>query len=170
MKKIGLFYGGTPDGNSARVAGLIQAAFAPAQVDIHSIAGIKPDDISRYDYLIFGTSAWGIGDMHRDWEMFITHFTDIDFSGKKIAVFGLGDQKKYPESFVDGMGTIFCRIPDKENVVGFWPVDGYNYYYSAAEKDGKFVGLAIDDDSQPELTKQRVATWCEQLKKEFFLP
>jgi flavodoxin I len=53
---------------------------------------------------------------------------------KKIALFGLGDQIEYPESFVDGMGTVFCRLPFKQNVVGFWPTKGYSYYFSTAEK------------------------------------
>ena len=82
-------------------------------------------------------------------------------------MFGLGDQKEYPESFVDGLGTLFCRLPDKSGVVGYWPVEGYDYYFSLAEKDGKFVGLVIDDHTQKELTDKRVKAWVAQLKKEF---
>ncbi|HHN48312.1 MAG TPA: flavodoxin, partial [Bacteroidales bacterium] len=126
-------------------------------------------DIEKYQYLILGTSAWGIGDMHRDWEMFIDDLAEINFEGKKVALFGLGDQKLYPESFADGMGTIYCRLPDKSVVVGSWPLDGYEFYFSSAEKDGKFVGLAIDDDTQPDLTEDRVKKWAVMLKKEFSL-
>lgn len=67
------------------------------------------------------------------------------------------------------MGTVFCRLVHKENVVGFWPIKGYSFYYSTAEMDGKFVGLAIDEDSQPELTEERINKWVEQLKGEFKL-
>lgn len=169
MADIGLFYGGSPKGSTHKVADLIRNALGKSNVDVYNIAGIKPSDIEKYKYLILGTSAWGIGDMHRDWEMFIDDLAEISFEGKKVALFGLGDQKLYPESFVDGMGTIYCRLPDKKVVVGFWPTKGYDFYFSSAEKDGEFVGLAIDDDSQPELTEDRVRKWAEILKKEFSL-
>jgi flavodoxin I len=107
--------------------------------------------------------------MHRDWEMFIDDLAEINLEGKKVALFGLGDQKMYPESFADGMGTIYCRLSDKSVVVGFWPTKGYEYYFSSADKDGQFVGLVIDDDSQPELTQERVEKWTEMIKKEFSL-
>lgn len=169
MAKVGLFYGGSAKGSTHKVATLITNALGKQNVDIHNIAGVKPQDIEKYQYLILGTSAWGIGDMHRDWEMFIDDLAEINFEGKKVALFGLGDQKLYPESFADGMGTIYCRLPDKSVVVGFWPLDGYEFYFSAAEKDGKFVGLAIDDDAQPDLTEDRVKKWAGMLKKEFSL-
>ncbi len=169
MATIGLFYGGSTKGSTHKVASLIRDTLGKPNVDIHNIANAKPQDIEKYDYLILGTSAWGIGDMHRDWELFIDNLVEINFKGKKVALFGLGDQKLYPESFVDGMGTIYCRLPDKSMVVGAWPVEGYDYYFSSAEKDGKFVGLAIDDDSQPGLTLQRIEEWASILKKDFNL-
>jgi flavodoxin I len=104
--------------------------------------------------------------MHSDWERFIDKLVETNLESKKIALFGLGDQKLYPESFVDGMGTIFCRLPFKHNVVGLTSTRGYNFYYSTAEKEDKFVGLAIDDDTQPELSQKRITDWVKQIKKE----
>jgi len=105
--------------------------------------------------------------MHSDWENFIEELVDADLATKKIAIFGLGDQVTYPESFVDGMGTIFCRLPFKQNVIGYTSTDSYKYYYSTAEKDGQFIGLAIDNDTQPDLTELRIQNWVKVLKKEF---
>ncbi len=167
MQKIGLFYGGSSKGSTMKVAMRIGEVLGPENVSLHNIAESKPADIEKYQNIILGTSAWGIGEMHRDWEIFIDKLAEVDFSGRKVALFGLGDQKLYPESFVDGMGTIFCRLPDKSVVIGRWPLDGYTYYFSTAEKDGAFVGLAIDEDSQPELTERRIKEWVEILKKEF---
>ena len=166
MKKIGLFYGSST-GRTKKVAELIQKEFGSKKNDIYNIKEIKPADILKYDNLIFGTSAWGVGDMQDDWEIFIDGLVELDLSDKKIALFGLGDQIEYPESFVDGLGTLYCRIPVKENIVGFCSTEGYKYYYSSAEKDGKFVGLAIDEDKQPELTEERIKKWVTKLKKEF---
>ena len=166
MKKIGLFYGSS-SGKTKNVAELIRNEFGANNIDLYNIKSTKPEDILKYENLIFGTSAWGVGDMQDDWETFIDTFAELDLSNKKIALIGLGDQNKYPESFVDGLGTLYCRISNKQGVVGFWPIEGYKYYFSSAEKDGQFVGLVLDDDSQPELTSGRIKKWIEQLKKEF---
>ena len=98
---------------------------------------------------------------------YIDNLPGLDFSEKKLAMFGLGDQKEYPESFVDGLGTLYCRLPDKSCVVGKWPSAGYDFYFSLANKDGKFIGLVIDEHSQKDQTDARVKKWVTQLKKEF---
>ncbi|MCF8405558.1 MAG: flavodoxin [Bacteroidales bacterium] len=166
MKKTGLFYG-TTTGKTKKIAELIKKEFGKTPIEIFDIKNIKPEDLLKYDNLIFGTSAWGIGDMQDDWEALIDDIVDLDLSGKKIALFGLGDQKEYPESFADGLGTLYCRLPNKENIVGSFPIEGYKYYYSTAEKDGKFVGLVIDNDNQAELNPQRIKKWTTGVKKEF---
>ncbi|MCB2222264.1 MAG: flavodoxin [Bacteroidetes bacterium] len=166
MKKIGLFYG-TTSGKTKRVAEQIKKEFGEKTVDLFDIKQIKPEDILKYDNLIFGTSAWGIVDMQDDWEVFIDDMVELDLKGKIIALYGLGDQKEYPGSFADALGTLYCRMPDKDQIVGFFPTSGYKYYYSSAEKDGKFVGLVIDEDYQSEKTAERVKKWVTQLKKEF---
>jgi hypothetical protein len=53
--------------------------------------------------------------------------------------------------------------------VGYWPTDGYDFSESKAVRDGKFVGLAIDEDNQSELTDSRVKSWVSQLKRDFGL-
>ncbi|OQX79222.1 MAG: hypothetical protein B6D61_03980 [Bacteroidetes bacterium 4484_249] len=68
---------------------------------------------------------------------------------------------------MDGLGTLYCRTANKQGIVGFWPIEGYNYYFSSAEKDGKFIGLVLDEDSQPEFTTGRIIKWVKQIKKEF---
>lgn len=169
MAKIGLFYGGTPNGSTHKTAQIISEHFENDEVILHNVNEATSEDLEKYTFLILGTSAWGIGEMHQDWERFIDVLIDAKIDDKKIALFGLGDQIEYPESFVDGMGTVFCRLPHKENVVGFWPTKGYSFFFSSAEMDGNFVGLAIDEDSQPELTDERIEKWVDLLKKEFSL-
>ncbi len=166
METIGLFYGSTY-GMTEKSAEKIKMAFGKASVDIYNLKDSSIEDISKYNNLIFGTSAWGIGEMQDDWEMTIDHLSEIDFTDRKVALFGLGDQKEYPESFVDGLGTLYCRLPDKSCVVGLWPVAGYDYYFSLADKDGSFLGLVLDDHNQADLSDKRIADWVAQLKKEF---
>ena len=167
MTRIGIFFGGKDNGSTAKVARKIQEFFGKELATVHNVNVARTLDVNKCEFLILGTAAWGIGEMHSDWENFIEELIDADLANKKVAIYGLGDQVVYPESFVDGLGTIFCRLPFKQNVVGFTSLDSYKYYYSTAEKDGRFVGLAIDDDSQPELTEERVKNWVTQVKKEF---
>jgi len=166
METIGLFFGSTY-GMTEKSATKIKNAFGDIQVDIYNLKNASVVDMLKYDNLIFGTSAWGIGEMQDDWELTIDELSTIDLSKKKVALFGLGDQKEYPESFVDGLGTLYCRFPFKENIVGFWSVKGYNYYFSLADKDGTFVGLVLDDHNQADLTESRISAWVLQLKNEF---
>ena len=165
--KTGIFYGGTESGNTKSVTDKLATLLNVSSEDIINIADASIETLKKYDRLIFGTSSWGIGGAHYDWENFVDLLVDVDFKEKKVAMFGLGDQKKYPESFVDGMGLIYCRLNAKDCVVGFTSVEGYDYYFSMAERDGRFVGLALDDDSQPELTIPRLEAWARQLKSEF---
>ncbi|RMF69726.1 MAG: flavodoxin FldA, partial [Cyanobacteria bacterium J069] len=51
----------------------------------------------------------------------------------------------------------------------YWPTDGYDFNESKAVRDGKFVGLAIDEDNQSDLTTERIQSWVAQLKREFDL-
>jgi flavodoxin I len=166
MEPVGIFYGSTY-GMTAKVAEKIKKAFGRSKVDIFNLKDATIENMENYKNIIFGTSAWGIGEMQDDWEYFIDNLPKIDFSNRKLALFGLGDQKEYPESFVDGLGTLYCRLPDKSAVVGKTSTDGYNFYFSLAAKDGKFVGLIIDDHNQKDLTEPRIKKWVTQLKKEF---
>ncbi len=165
MEKVGIFYGST-SGTTKAAAEKIAKAFGKV-AEIHNIGESTPAMIASYSNLVFGTSAWGIGDMQDDWERFIDELNEINFEGKKIALFGLGDQEEYPESFADGLGTLFCRLPEKSGVVGSWPTEGYKFYFSLAEKDGKFVGLVLDAHNQNEQSDARIKRWVDDLKAVF---
>jgi flavodoxin I len=165
MARIGIFYGSST-GNTEVVAEKVSALLGP-DAEATNIDAASKEDIEQYDYLIFGTSTWGIGDMQDDWEDFIEVLEEVDFGKKKVAFFGLGDQVNYTESFVDGMGAIHDAIYDRVNIVGAWPKEGYTFDESAAVKNGKFIGLALDKENQQDLTDDRLKKWVEMLKKEF---
>jgi len=166
MKKIGIFYGSTL-GYTKSVAERIQQAFGSDNADLFRIEKATVEDFERYDNLIFGTSTWGMGEMQEDWEDFATRFERIDLSGKRVALFGTGDQKEWADSFVNGMGVLHHRIQDKTKVVGYTSTDGYFFEISLAVKNNLFVGLAIDHVNQADLTEARINSWVEQLQREF---
>ncbi|NEP40098.1 MAG: flavodoxin FldA, partial [Okeania sp. SIO2H7] len=84
--------------------------------------------------------------------------------------FGTGDQEGYPENFQDAIGILEEKISALGGTtVGYWPTDGYEYEASLAVKNGKFVGLALDEDNQSEMSDDRIKKWVSQLKTEFGL-
>ena len=165
MAKIGIFYGSST-GHTEKVAELIAKAFGTEAFTI-DVSDATAEDLNKFPYLILGTSTWDIGGMQDDWEDFIETLQNADLKKKKVALFGLGDQENFPDSFADGPGVIYKAIAGKTTIVGQWPVEGYEFDESEAVVDGKFVGLIIDEDNQSKLTADRIATWVEQLKKEF---
>jgi flavodoxin I len=166
MKKIGVFYGSST-GNTELVADKIQILFGEELVDVHNIDSIEVKDVESYQYLIFGTSTWGMGDLQDDWEDFLSLLKEVNFKGKKLALFGLGDQEVYTDSFVNGMGKLYKHLPKGTNIVGKWPIEAYRFRESEAVQDGRFVGLALDYDNEPKLTDELLKYWVDQLEKEF---
>jgi flavodoxin I len=166
MARIGIFYGSTT-GNTERVAELIEAALEGADVTVADIADVTAAELEGYDVLILGTSTWGAGDLQDDWLGSLHALAAADLVGKKVALFGLGDQEGYPDTFLDALGELYERVKARgAEVVGAWPNVGYEFSESKAASNGKFVGLALDEDNQSGLTEQRVGDWVELLKVE----
>ncbi len=162
MAKIGLFYGSTT-GNTTSVAEMIQNQLGPDNVDLHDVAGATAGDLAGYDSLILGVSTWGMGDLQDDWEVFAANLKEL--GGKKVALFALGDQQSYPDTFVNAMGTLYEKAKEAgAEIVGCRPTDGYEFSGSSAVVEGKFVGLVVDEDTQPDLTAGRVAEWAKQIR------
>lgn len=165
MKPIGIFYGSTT-GNTKKIAENIKSSLEPGFVDIYDVKYAKKEDLEKYDNIILGSSTWGKGIIQSDFERFI--YDVLKFSnlkGKKIAIFGTGDSSAYPNSFVDSIGVIFEALEGKGVVfVGEFPTKGYQFDSSLSIFDNKFIGLALDNDSDEDQNKLRVNLWAELLK------
>jgi len=170
MTKVALFYG-TQTGNTETVAEMIQQKLGgDSVVTLHDVADASISDFEDYDCLIIGCPTWNIGELQSDWEGIYDDLDDVDFSGKKVAYFGTGDQVGYADNFQDAMGILEAKIASLGGItVGYWPTENYDFSESKAVRDGKFVGLAIDEDNQADLTANRVEAWTAQLKSEFGL-
>lgn len=169
---IGLFYGST-NGNTAAVAQLIQREFADqakVKVELFDVADYYLEEMLDFDYLILGIPTWNVGQLQRDWDAIVEEFDEVDLQGKTAALFGLGDQVGYPETFGDGVFFLADRLESRgTKLVGAWPTDGYAFTGSWALRDGRFIGLMIDEDNQRDLTQERVTAWVRQLVNEFGL-
>ncbi|WP_395479611.1 flavodoxin FldA [Candidatus Curculioniphilus buchneri] len=170
MAKVGIFFG-SDTGNTENIANIIQKQLGKNIADIFDIAKSSKEDVERYDRLLFGISTWYYGEAQCDWDDFFPTLEDIDFTGNLVALFGCGDQEDYAEYFCDAMGIIRDIIePHGAILVGRWPTFGYHFETSKSlVNDDHFIGLAIDEDRQSELTIDRVNNWITQIHKEMKL-
>ncbi len=178
MARIGIFFG-TDTGNTRKIAKMIKKRFDDeTMAKPVNVTSATPDDVAQYDYLIFGTPTLGEGLLpglsadceNESWEEFLPQLDDVDFSNKTVAIFGFGDQEGYSDEFVDAMMEIYLFVKDKgAKVVGQWPTDGYEFEHSESIVDGRFVGLALDQDNQSDLTEERVTTWLSSIAPDFGL-
>jgi flavodoxin I len=166
MAKIGIFFGSST-GNTEEVAQQLQETLGGDADTPRSVAGVTADELTRYEALILGTSTWGEGDLQDDWDDALSTLEATDLSGKKVALFGLGDQEGYPDSFVDGIGTLAASARKAgATVVGYVSTEGYEFDASQAVEGNDFVGLPLDNDNEADKTTGRISAWAERLKGE----
>ena len=168
MEKIGLFFG-SDTGCTEEVANKIREKIGEDRVDIYDMYDASKDDFSQYEKLILGLSTWHDGQLQSDWDTFFEQFKEIDFSGKTVAMFGLGDQYVYSDYYIDGVGIIGeVAMENGATMIGKWSTEGYEHTESKAEiEEGFFLGLAIDEDNQDDQTDERIDQWIEQITEEF---
>ncbi len=160
MKHPTLIIYGSSLGNTRFIAEKIQEHLPQAK--LMSVADINPDIIANYPNLILGTSTWGIGALQDEFQDFVEMLVAQNLEGKTIALFGLGNQFTYPDTFCDGMGKLYKLLENKGiKFVGEWPAHDYDFASSEALIGDKFVGLAIDEDNEPDLSDFRVKKWVE---------
>jgi len=166
----GLYYS-TSTGNTETVSGYIAEATGLSAEDI---GDATDDEIAGHDSLIVGAPTWHTGaDEQRSgtsWDDWLYDtLPGIDVSGKKVAVFGVGDQASYSDNFCDAAGELYDLFTAAgAKVYGMTSIDGYEHEESKAVVDGKFVGLMCDEDNQYELSEGRSKAWVDQLKSEGF--
>lgn len=173
MTKIGIFFGtetGTTRLIAKRLHKMLGDDIADKPVNVNRI-GLA--DMLRYDALILGTPSYGEGDLpgrgvgclEANWEEFLATAGAPDFSGKRIALFGLGAQERYSERFCSSLLRLYETFRGYgAEIVGDWSTDGYTFQHSAAVVDGRFVGLVLDQRTQGMHTDERIANWLAQVK------
>jgi flavodoxin I len=168
MKKIGLFYSFNTN-KTAKNAEKIKKAFGnAADIDNVNVEEINEETFLSYNNMVLGVPTWFDGELPNYWDEFMPAIEDLKLKGKTVALFGLGDQVGYPENFVDAIGILAKALEERgAKVIGLTSTEGFTFERSAALRDGKFLGLALDIENQAALTNDRIKDWIEQLKTEF---
>ncbi len=174
-KTIGLFYGTSTcytEMAGEKIRKALHILLGEDRVDVFNIADTPIIQTQFYDFLIFGIPTWDYGELQEDWEEIWDEMDSIDFSGKKIAIYGMGDQVGYPEWFLDAMGYLHSKLVHRGAIpCGYWPRAGYVFEASKAltPDEQYFVGLALDDETEFQLSEARIQQWCTQIIAEFGL-
>ena len=162
MSKIAIVYGSST-GATVAVAEKIQALLEGAS--LFNAAEVSVEDLQPFDFYVFGASTTGVGDLQDDWEELLPKVEKMNLAGKKIALFSLGDSASFSTSFAGAMYPMYKAFKNKAEIVGAVSTDGYTYDDSDAVVDGHFVGLALDEDNEYDLTDDRLKAWTDELKK-----
>lgn len=178
MSKIGLFFASST-GNTRRIAKAIKKRYDDeTMAEALNVNKASPELFAGYRHLILGTSTLGAGAlpglstdcMGGGWEEFLPKIAHLDFSGKTIALFGLGNQEKYPDEFVDAMGILYEFFKTRgARIVGAWSSEDYDFIASKALEGGDFVGLVLDQENQKIMTDARLNQWLKLITPEFDL-
>ena len=165
--KVALIYG-SDTGSTEYISEIIAEKLALENIDFKDVVTMKPPDFAEYDIMIMGIPTWYIGELQTDWDDFFEEFKTIDFTGKKIAFYALGDQYGYPDNFQDGLGILAEVVLDNGGeLYGYWPNEGYDFNESLGiAPNGMFYGLALDEDNQRDESNDRIEKWVNQIKEE----
>ena len=169
---IAIYYGSTYGGTAAaadRIAARLEQRLRQC-VSKYDVATSGLRDLERYDVLLLGCSTWNIGRLQPDWEEELACLRRHSFAGKRVALFGAGDQVTYPDTFVDALGILAEAVEARGAALnGRWPAAGYSHTASRAQRGSEFIGLALDYDYQEELNESRITRWTDQLLEELGL-
>jgi flavodoxin I len=173
MSKIGIFFG-TDSGTTRLVAKKIYKALGEGiAAKPQNVNRTSPEDLLAYDALIVGTPSYGVGEVPgvavgctvANWAEFLPLLEGADFSGKRVAVFGTGNQDRYPTRFASSTIHLYRFFQGAgAEIVGQWSTEGYQFEHSDAIVDGRFVGLILDERTQYMHTDERIAAWLKEVR------
>ncbi len=164
----GSTYGDTADA-AERIATELQR-FEGVRLEIADVAYRSLANLSDYDAILAGCSTWDQGEVQGDWEGRLHELRAVDLTRVPVALFGVGDQFGYPDTFQDAMGRLAAAFEARgATLIGSWPASDYTFTTSRARRGNHFVGLALDATSQDHLTASRVRRWVAGLAEELRL-
>jgi flavodoxin I len=158
-------------GNAENAAKSIYAKFDKNTTVLKPVSEVTTEELKNANLIIAGSSTvgaekWQDATSGNKWSQFFNNLHEGSLTGKKVALFGLGDQVLYPDNFVDGLGIMKSEfVKSGAELIGKWSAEGYKFTDSQGIEDNSFIGLALDEDRQPELTEGRIQKWTDLLKQ-----
>ena len=167
---VGIYFAtttGKTEDIAERIHGLLTEAESP--IDISDVDDLG--ELSNHDGIICGIPTWNTGaDSERSgttWDSLLEEIGGLNLSGKKVAIFGLGDSSTYTENYCDAMEELHRYFKDAgASMVGYVSTSEYTFDESKSVLGDTFCGLPLDEDSESDMTDTRISKWVDQLKDE----
>ncbi len=167
---VGIYFAtttGKTEDIAERIHGLLDGVDNPKDMS-------DVDDLSEFcnhDAIICGIPTWNTGaDSERSgtaWDSILDEIGELDLSGKKVAIFGLGDSSTYTENYCDAMEELHRYFQQAgATMVGYVDSTEYTFDESKSMVGDSFCGLPLDEDSESDMTDSRISEWANQLKRE----
>ena len=167
MKKLAVVYSFNST-KSAKIAVKLGETIKSFAIENLNVESCKGEEFLLYDGYILSVPTWFDGELPNYWDEMLPALENMDFKGKKFALFGLGDQKNYPENFCDAVGILADFLGQRgATIIGYTSPEGYTFEYSKALKKSVLCGLLLDQENQSRLTDARISQWVNQLEIEF---
>ena len=167
---VGIYFAtttGKTEDIAERLHSILTSAESPK--DLADVTDVN--EFSSLDGIICGIPTWNTGaDSERSgtaWDSMLEDIGALNLSGKKVAIFGLGDSSTYTENFCDAMEELHSYfVKSGATMVGYVSKANYTFEESKSVVGNSFCGLPLDEDSESDMTDDRLANWSNQLKKE----
>lgn len=167
MSNVIVVYGSSTGATEGIARTLAESLEAASLFDVAQLTEERIAEFRDASMVLLGSSTWGFGDLQDDWHVKLPLLKDADLSGVKVGVFGTGDQVSYPDTFVDSIGIIAEAVEQAGGtLIGQTSTDSYTFDESRAVRDGRLLGLAIDEDNQGDMTEERIIDWVRQITSE----
>ncbi|MBR1882758.1 MAG: flavodoxin FldA [Muribaculaceae bacterium] len=162
MANIGIFYGSTT-GMCEDVARRMAEKLGGANV--WNASELDAATVAACDVLLLGSSTWGAGELQDDWYGACNTLHNLNLTGKKVALFSVGDSVGYGDTFCGALRALYDAVKDTgATLMGQVSTDGYTYDDSEAVIDGQFVGLALDETNEADKTDARIDAWLASME------
>lgn len=163
-----------PEGGSTeRTAKKIQEKAGVDKIDILPASKISDNIFDSYNKFIFGIAtvgadAWDSRNQDSSIYRLIKEIANSDWNNKTVALYGLGNSVTYRYHFVDDMGILAEMLEEgNADITGTVASGNYDFAESKALRGDSFIGLPIDEDTEPGKTDARIDAWLTSLKEKF---
>ena len=167
---VGIYFAtttGKTEDIAERLHDILPSAESPK--DLADVSDVN--EFTSLDGIICGIPTWNTGaDSERSgtaWDTLLEDIGSLNLNGKKVAIFGLGDSSTYTENFCDAMEELHSYfVKAGASMVGYVSKSDYTFEESKSVIGDSFCGLPLDEDSESDMTDDRLTNWSSQLKKE----
>ena len=167
---VGIYFAtttGKTEDIAERLHDILPSAESPK--DLADVSDVN--ELASLEGIICGIPTWNTGaDSERSgtaWDSMLEEIASLNLSGKKVAIFGLGDSSTYTENFCDAMEELHSYfVKAGASMVGYVKSSDYTFEESKSVVGESFCGLPLDEDSESDMTDERLTKWASQLKEE----